>query len=274
MGASMLSTFDFSDTNSWLTLGTSIALAIAILVVGWMVSKTAERMALSGLRRRLGNEALARFAGQMIRYLVLAVAVVAALGKVGVETTSAVAMLGAAGFAVGMALQGNLSNFASGVMILFFKPFQLDDRITAAGHTGAVLDIGLFVTTLSTAFGERIILGNSAVLAGPIINLTNGGPMRGTVAVGAFYGADVAKVKEVLDQATTSVDVVLSEPAAGSALVGLGASSIDFEVQYWTEPSDYLAGQHGVRTAVYDALNAAGIDIPFSQIVVHKADAA
>jgi len=270
----LFSTFDFSDPNSWITLATSVGLAIAILVIGWMLSKTAERMALSNLRRRLGNEALARFSGQAIRYLVLAVAVIAALGKVGVETTSVVAILGAAGFAVGMALHGNLSNFASGVMILFFKPFQLDDRITAAGHTGAVVDIGLFVTTLANGFGERIILGNSAILSGPIVNLTNGGPMRGTVEVGVFYGADVAKVKEILEQAANSVEVVLAEPAAGAALVGLGASSVDFAVQYWTEPGDYMGGQHGVRTAVYDALNAAGIDIPFSQIVVHKADAA
>ncbi len=255
----------------WIPLVQGILLAIVIFVVGWIASKWARALVVGMFRRRRMDEALGRFLGSLAQYAVLAAAVIAALGAVGIETTSLVAIFASAGLAVGLALQGNLANFASGVMILIFRPFDLGDIITAGGHTGAVDDIGIFATTLVTPGNEKIIVPNAAIMGGSIVNLTTLGNRRAEIDVGVAYGADVGQVMEVLARAAASADLVLADPAPAVAFVGLGASSIDFKVLVWAKSTDWIPVQHNVRRAVYEALNEAGIDIPFNQIVVHQA---
>jgi small conductance mechanosensitive channel len=247
-------------------------LAIVIFVIGWLVSKWTNRGVQRALTRGKVDLALARFLGSIAQYTVLVAAVIAALGTVGIETTSVVAVFASAGLAVGLALQGSLSNFASGVMILFFKPFVLDDVITAAGHTGKVVDIGLFATSLNTPDNMKIIIPNSALTGGSIVNITTMGTRRGTVEVGVAYGLELEKVQAVLEKAAAKPGLVLQDPAPSVAFVGLGASSLDFAVMTWCRSADYLAMLHAVRCEVYDELNAAGIEIPFNQIVVHQAE--
>ena len=249
----------------------NIVIAIIILVAGWIVSKWVNRAVLFLLRNRKVDEALSRFLGSIAQYSVLVLTVVTALGTVGIETTSLVAVLASAGIAVGLALQGSLSNFASGVLILFFRPFNLKDRITAAGETGVVNDIGIFTTVLGTPENHKIILPNSAVLSGPIINYTEAGSRRGSIEVGVAYGSDINKVVEVLTGAADRVELVLKDPAPVVAFTCLGASSLDFAVHCHANNEDFLVMLHQVRQAVYDDLNAADIEIPFSQIVVHQA---
>lgn len=140
------------------------------MFVGWVASKWAHRLLLKVCLRRKIDEALARFAASIVRYLVLAAAVIAALGKVGIESTSFIAILGAAGLAVGFALQGSLSNFASGVLMLLIRPVDIGQRVTVAGHTGVIEEIGLFATTLSTPDNETIITPNAKITDGSIIN--------------------------------------------------------------------------------------------------------
>ncbi len=248
-----------------------MAKAIIILIVGWVISKWANRFLVGRLKKRNVDLALARFLGNILQYTVLAAAVIASLGTVGVQTTSLVAVFASAGLAIGLALQGSLGNFASGIMILFFRPFNLGDKVEAGGKTGRVQDIGLFATTLLTPDNEKIIIPNSAVTGGSIINYTSEGTLRGCVEVGVAYGADVVEVTRIMESAAKRAELVLKDPKPAIAFVGLGASSLDFKVLTWCKSADYIAMLHNVRHAVYDDLNKGGIEIPFNQIVIHKA---
>lgn len=265
--------FDWQNLDTYWPLIIKVGTALLILFIGWIASKWANRLVLKAFRARKLDEALGRFIGSMAKYAVLAAAVISALGRVGVQAASLITIFATAGLAVGLALQGSLSNFASGVMILLFRPFDIDDKVEIAGATGTVKDIGIMATTILTPDNHRIIVPNSSVLGGNIINYTVEGKIRGTVSVGVAYGSDVVKVQEILLKAAKRVGVVLDDPAPAVAFVGLGASSLDFNVMAWATPGNFLAMLAEVRTAVYDDLNAAGIDIPFNQIVVHKAEA-
>lgn len=248
------------------------ATALIIFIVGWIASKWAYRICLRVARRSQLDEALARFLAAICQYAVLAIAVIAALGKVGIQTTSLVALLGAAGLAVGLALQGNLSHFASGVMLLLFRPFTLGDRVTIGGSSGVVKDIGLFATSMNTASNERVIIPNGSITSSAIVNHTVLGTLRAGIGVGVAYGSDLPRVMEVLVEACKSVPEVLEDPAPAVVLTGFGASSIDFEVRPWATSSDFVNMQNSVRIAIFDALEAAGVEIPFDQIVVHRAE--
>jgi small conductance mechanosensitive channel len=247
------------------------ATALLIFVVGWIAAKWVYAICLRTARRNEMDEALARFLSSLAQYAVLAMAVIAALSKVGVQTTSLVTLLGAAGLAVGLALQGNLSNFAAGVMILLFRPFTLDDKVTVADKTGKVRDIGLFATTLITPGNDKIIVPNATVTADPITNHTSEGTLRGGISIGVAYGTNVQEATGVMIAACRSVPTVLNDPAPSVNFSGFGASSVDFEVRPWASSDDYLGMLHDVRIALYDKLNEAGIEIPFDQIVIHKA---
>lgn len=248
------------------------ATALIIFVVGWIASKWANALCLRAARKRGVDEALARFLSAMAQYAVLAFAVIAALSKVGVQTTSLVALLGAAGLAVGLALQGSLGHFASGVMLLLFRPFTIDDKVRVAGEDGQVKEIGLFASTLGTPSNELKIIPNGSITSDVIINYTAQGELRGGIAVGIAYGSDVQQAMKVMIDACNSVDTVLADPAPSVNFAGFGASSLDFQVRPWASTADYLGMLHNVRIALYDALNGAGIEIPFDQIVVHQAE--
>jgi small conductance mechanosensitive channel len=245
--------------------------AVLIIAVGFWGSGVAGKFAVRQSRNAKFTEALARFLGQGTRYLILSLAVITAASEVGIETTSLVALLGSAGIALGLALQGTLSHFASGVMLLIFRPFDIDDRVTVAGHTGLVEEVGLFATTLITPAHETIVIPNGSVAAASIVNHTRRGKMRGSVSVGVAYGADVAQVIDVLENAAKSVDTVLSDPGVGVGFVDLGASSLDFTVFFHVLPADFVATTGNVRKAVYDSLNDAAIDIPYQTIVIQQA---
>jgi small conductance mechanosensitive channel len=246
------------------------ATALLIFIIGWLASKWAYGICLRAARRGGLDEALARFLSSLAQYAVLAFAVIAALSKAGVQTTSLVALLGAAGLAVGLALQGSLGHFASGVMLLFFRPFTIDDKVRVAGEDGQVKEIGLFASTLGTPSNELKIVPNGSITGDVIINYTAQGELRGGINVGIAYGSDVQAAMKVMIDACRSVESVLSDPAPSVNFSGFGASSLDFEVRPWATTGDYLGMLHQVRIALYDALNAADIEIPFDQIVVHQ----
>lgn len=252
----------------------SALLAVVILVVGWTVSKWVGSAVKKACLKGKMQPELAAFLSSIARYIVLAATVISALGRVGVETTSLVAVFASAGLAIGLALQGSLANFAAGVMILFFRPFKLGDKITAAGHTGVVAEIGLFATTFDTPNVEKIIIPNSAITGGPIINITTMGVIRGTVNVGIGYGENIHDALVVIQKAAASADCVKQDPAPAVAFTNFGASSLDIAVHCHTDADDYLDMLHNVRVAIYDALNAEGIEIPFDQVVMHQAEAA
>jgi len=245
--------------------------ALVILIVGWIASKWIRRIILNVMTGRRVDEALARFLSSMVQYLVLAAAVITALGKVGVESTSFVAILGAAGLAVGFALQGSLSNFASGVMMLLFRPIDIGERVTVAGHTGKIEEIGLFATTMSTPDNETIIIPNARITDDSIVNYAKKGACRANVGIGVAYGTDIRAAMEAVVAACRNSDLVLEDPAPDVAFAGFGSSSLDLLARPWSKPDDFPAMQHNVRIAIYEELNTRGIEIPFEQIVVHRA---
>lgn len=249
------------------------AKALLIFIVGWIAAKWANSLSLGMFRKREIDDAVARFLASLVQYGVLAAAVVAALGAVGVETTSLVAILGSAALAVGLALQGSLANFAAGVMVLLFRPFTIGDVVTAAGSTGTVDEIGLFATTMITPDNHKIIIPNAQAIGGSIVNLTVLGTRRVGVDIGVAYGTEPEKVMAILIDAAKSVEGVLADPEPSAALVEFGASSVNYKVFSWAQSGDWLAVTGATRVAVYNALNEAGIEIPFDQVVMHQAAA-
>ena len=249
-------------------------LAVLIFIFGWVVSKWAQKFVLKTTKLRKFDEALGRFMASMAKYTIIAATLIASLGAVGIQTTSLVAIFASAGLAVGLALQGSLSNFASGVMILFFRPVELGDKVTIAGHTGVVEDIGIFTTTMITGDNHKIIIPNQKVTGDSIVNYTAKGIIRGCVTTGVAYGSDVAQVMDLLATAAKKAALVLQDPAPVVIFDSLGASSIDFNVFTWCESHNYRDMLHQVRTLIYEDLNAAGIEIPFNQLVVHGVPAA
>jgi small conductance mechanosensitive channel len=245
--------------------------AIVIFIVGIVLAGWIHNIVVRALTKRQLDQSLVQFLASLARWMVLAAAVIAALERVGLQTTSLVALLGSAGIAIGLALQGNLAHFASGVMILLFRPFKIGDLIEAAGKLGNVQHIGLFTTTLLTLDNETVIVPNGTATSNVVINYTISGSRRAHIDVGVAYGSKVPEVIAVLTKAVARCDLAMTKPAPVIAFVGLGASSLDFKVLAHCDPAVYASMLHQVRTAVYEELAVAGIEIPFSQIVVHQA---
>ena len=258
--------------EQYLPFAMNVLTAIVILVVGNIVAGWSQKLVITTVDKRGLDRALGGFFGQIVRWGVLAAAVISALGAVGIETTSLVAIFASAGLAIGLALQGSLSNFASGVMILIFRPFDLLDVIDAAGTVGRVQDIGLFCTTLATPDHKTHIVPNSAIMGGTIVNLSKEGRIRISIDAGVAYGSDLKQVMDVLKKAAARCEHVMEEPAPAVAFVNMGASSIDFQVHCFTSPDVVPDMQHGVRSNIYDDLTAAGIDIPYQTITLLKGD--
>ncbi len=249
---------------------TNLLVALFILALAWVVSNWAHGLIYRSLSKKV-DRAVSSFLAQIARYSLLAAGVIAALSRCGVETTSVVAIFASAGLAVGLALQGSLSNFAGGVMILVFRPFELGHVVEAGGHGGAVTEIGLFATTLVTPDARKIIVPNSAVMGGSIVNHTAQGLRCVPIEVGVAYGSDVAKVRQVCLSAAAANARVVTEPATDFIFVEMAGSSINFLLRVWVDAGDVLPVGPEVREATYEALLANEIDIPFPQVVVHKA---
>lgn len=245
--------------------------AIIIFVLGWMLAGWAHGLVAKLLRARKVDEAVVRFLASLSQWAVIAAAIITALARVGVETTSLVALLGTAGLAIGLALQGNLSHFASGVMMLLFRPISIGDIAEVAGKTGAVEEIGLFATMLVTPDNVKMTIANGAITAAPIINYTALGKPRAGIKVSVAYGSKIADVIRVLEAAAKSVPNVLAEPAPLAVFVDLADSGLAFELKVCSKPEDFIGMPHDVRRAVYEHLEQANIEVPFPQLVVRKA---
>jgi len=260
-----------SDTwiLAWETIGQPVALAIVLIVAVLVIAGWIRGMTTKACRKANVEETLARFLGNMLRYLALFAGGIAILGTLGVETTSFAAVLAAAGFAIGMAMSGMLGNVAAGVMLLFFRPFKVGDVANAGGTTGKVVEIGLFTTTFDTPDNRRIIVPNGSIFGGTIENVSHHDTRRVAVAVGTDYGADIDKTREVLVAAAKACKDVLQDPEPAAILTGLGGSSIDWSVRVWVNAEDFWAVSDQLTRDVKYALDNADIGIPFPQMDVH-----
>ncbi len=242
---------------------------VVVLVIGRWVAGRLGAWTTRTLERRKLDATLARFFGTLLRSFVLVVAILGALGMVGIETASVAAVLAAAGFAVGMALQGSLSNFAAGVLLVIFRPFRAGDVVEVAGQVGKVERIDLFVTVLDTPDNRRIYLGNGSVFGATIVNYTQNELRRVDVPVGVDYGASIQTTREALQRAIERVEVRSKEAEHQVFLSGLGASSVDWQVRVWCRAEDYFTCLEQTVQATKESLDEAGIGIPFPQLDVH-----
>lgn len=246
-----------------------IAIAVVIFYVGRMIAKWLSGVTEKMMRKKDVDVALQHFVSALVYYAILVFSVIAALGQLGIQTASFVAVIGAAGLAVGLALQGSLSNFAAGVLILIFKPFKVGDFIEAAGESGAVEKIMIFTTELRTPDNKTVIIPNSAVTGGSITNYSANDTRRVDLVMGISYSDDIDKAKSVLDEVVKADERVLADPAPTIAVVELADSSVNFVVRPWVKTSDYWGVYFGLTEAVKKRFDAEGISIPFPQQDVH-----
>lgn len=205
----------------------------------------------------------------MTRALLLLAAILGILGMFGVETTSFAAVIGAAGLAIGLAFQGTLGSFSSGVLLLTFRPFNVGDYVEVGGTAGTVEEIELFTTVLITVDNKKVIVPNSAVTGNTITNYTALDKRRVDVSVGTEYGADLDETRKVLEGVVAGIEQKLEEPDSMVYLAELGASSIDWQLRVWVKTADYWAVRQIIVRDTKKALDAAGIGIPFPQMDVH-----
>jgi len=243
--------------------------ALVMLIVAFIVAGWVKRLTFKALSKANVEMTLTKFFANFARYVVLIVAVVAILGRFGIETASFAAILAAAGFAVGLAFQGTLSNFSAGVMLLVFRPFKVGDLVQVNGITGVIEEIELFTTQMNTPDNRRMIVPNGSVFGSSIENMTFHEKRRVDVSVGTDYSADLKKTRAVLMAAAESVEGRLKDEPCEAYLVGLGGSSIDWEARLWCNSDDYLAMKDALTEAVKYKLDEAGIGIPFPQMDVH-----
>jgi small conductance mechanosensitive channel len=213
------------------------------------------------------------FFQQATHYSLLAIVVVAVLQLFGVETTSLVAVIGAAGLAVGLALQGTLSSFAAGVMLLVMRPFKIGDAISVSGSTGVVAEVTLFVTTLNTFDNVQIMLPNSAVYGSTITNFSANEQRRIDLVIGISYGDDIGQAIESIHSILRADDRVLQEPAPAVAVTELADSSVNIMVRPWVDSSNYGAVRGDLTRALKEGLEEAGISFPFPQQDLHLVSA-
>jgi small conductance mechanosensitive channel len=252
-----------------ITYGLSLITAILVLVIGlWIINVVVKRTE-KVMQKRDVNVSIRGFLKSLISILLKLMLLISIAKMVGIETTSFIAVLGAAGLAVGLALQGTLANFAGGVMILLFKPFKVGDLIESQGHFGKVKEIHIFVTILLTPENKTVILPNASVSSGDIVNYTTEGVIRVDMVFGISYDSNIKQAKEVLMNIIENHPNVLKDPAPFVGVKELGNSSVNLAVRPYSIPADYWKVYFDVYEAGKIALDEAGITIPFPQMDVH-----
>ncbi len=252
-----------------LTYGPKILLAIIVLFVGLWIINRFTRVMRKMMNTRNVNVSLIGFVASFSNIGLKALLLISVGGMIGIQTTSFIAILGAAGLAIGLALQGTLSNFAGGVMILIFKPYNVGDLIQAQGHLGVVKEIHIFVTILLSPEKKTIIIPNGAISNGDITNFTTEGEIRVDLTFGISYESNIKKAKEVLLKVMESHPKVLKEPAPFVGVSELADSSVNLAVRPHAKPEDYWTVYFDIYENGKIALDEAGITIPFPQMDVH-----
>src|SRR5690606_11450131 len=267
------------DIKKWTEMGLELAANYGVKIIGaiiiWIVGSWIIKKMLSGTRKVMTkqnyDESLQKFLLNLLGWALRVLLVLAILAKLGVETTSFAAILAAAGLAVGMALQGSLGNCAGGVLLMIFKPIKIGDLIEAQGEMGVVKEIEIFTTKLIGLSNKEIIIPNGALSNGNIINYTTQGTRRVDLVFGVGYDSDIKKTKDVLLNVLLSHPKILKEPTPTVNVLALADSSINFAVRPWCSTDDYWDVYFDITEQVKEALDAAGIEIPYPhQVEIQK----
>lgn len=254
--------------------GLRVVGALVLLVLGWIASRAVRAWMHTALERSRLDNTLVPFVSKLVYYALLAFVLVAVLNLFGIQTASFIAVLGAAGLAVGLALQGTLSNFAAGVMLLLFRPFKTGDIVEAGGSTGKVAEIGIFATTLNSPDNVRIVVPNSSIYGQTVKNFTANDTRRNDLVVGIAYEDDIGTAIETMRAVLASEPRVLADPEPVVAVSELGDSSVNLVVRPWCQKDDYWPLRFDLTRRLKEELEAAGCSIPFPQTDVHLHQAA
>jgi len=249
--------------------GLKIIGALLIFVIGKWAAKRIQNIVVKLLQKNKVDETLVSFIESIVYIMLMIVVILAAISTLGVETTSFVAILGAAGLAVGLALQGTLGNVGSGVLLISFRPFKMGDFVTVGGETGTVAGISIFATTLHTLDNKVVIVPNSAVSGGNITNFSDRETRRIDLTFGIGYGDDLRKAKSILEDIMKEDARILDEPAPFVGVSELGDSSVNFVFRPWVKSADYWDVYFDMHEKVKLTFDEKGISIPFPQMDVH-----
>lgn len=252
-----------------MTYGLKALAAIVIFFIGKYLSGVAKRLTDKVLTSRNVDQTVVSFVANLAWALVFVFTVIATLGQVGVQTASLVAVIGAAGLAVGLALQGSLSNFAAGLLMVLFRPCRVGDFVEAAGVAGVIDEITIFSTKIRTGDNKMIVAPNSAIMNGTITNYSALEKRRIDLVIGVSYNADIAQTKQVLASVLDNNAFVLKDPAYTIGLSELADSSINFVVRPWVNTGDYWPARFEILEQIKNALDAANIEIPYPQMDLH-----
>lgn len=252
-----------------LSYAVNIVAAIAIVIIGMIVARIVSNTVNRLMLARKIDATVADFLSALVRYGIIAFTLIAALGRVGVQTASVIAVLGAAGLAVGLALQGSLSNLAAGVLLVMFRPFRAGEYVDLGGVAGTVLNVQIFSTTMRTVDGKIVVIPNGKIIAGNIINFSREPVRRNEFIIGVAYDSDIDLVKKILTDIIQSEDRILKDREMTVRLNELGASSINFVVRVWSNSSDLQSVYWDVLERIKREFDANGISFPYPQMDVN-----
>ncbi|HBB6722287.1 small-conductance mechanosensitive channel MscS [Citrobacter freundii] len=252
-----------------LSYAVNIVAAIAIVIIGMIVARIVSNTVNRLMLARKIDATVADFLSALVRYGIIAFTLIAALGRVGVQTASVIAVLGAAGLAVGLALQGSLSNLAAGVLLVMFRPFRAGEYVDLGGVAGTVLNVQIFSTTMRTVDGKSVVIPNGKIIAGNIINFSREPVRRNEFIIGVAYDSDIDQVKKILTDIIQSEDRILKDREMTVRLNELGASSINFVVRVWSNSSDLQSVYWDVLERIKREFDANGISFPYPQMDVN-----
>ncbi len=249
--------------------GMKIIAAVVIFVVGLWISKIIKNCFVKTLQKKEVDPTLVGFFASMLHGGLVIFVVISAISKLGVQTTSFVAVIGAAGLAVGLALQGSLSNFAAGILLILFKPFKVGDFVKAGGEAGVIVEVGILTTEMKTPDNVQIIIPNATIMGSAITNVSGHPTRRIDMTLGVGYGDDLNKAKQIMEGLLSADERVLKDPVVTIAVANLGDSSVEFVVRPWVNSGDYWAVKSDFIKAVKEKFDAEGISIPYPQRDVH-----
>ena len=252
-----------------LSYAVNIVAAIAIVIIGMIVARIVSNTVNRLMLARKIDATVADFLSALVRYGIIAFTLIAALGRVGVQTASVIAVLGAAGLAVGLALQGSLSNLAAGVLLVMFRPFRAGEYVDLGGVAGTVLNVQIFSTTMRTVDGKIVVIPNGKIIAGNIINFSREPVRRNEFIIGVAYDSDIDQVKKILTDIIQSEDRILKDREMTVRLNELGASSINFVVRVWSNSSDLQSVYWDVLERIKREFDANGISFQYPQMDVN-----
>ena len=254
-------------------LGWTIIKAILVFVIGRFIIRMINKLVRRILTKRDFDPSVKTFVGSLVNVTLMILLIISVVGALGVQTTSFAALLASAGVTIGMALSGNLSNFAGGLIILLFKPYKVGDYIESQGVGGTVKEIQIFHTILLTADNKNIYIPNGSLSSGVVTNIGREPTRRVEWTFGVDYGSDYEQVKRVIESVLAQDARILNDPAPFIALSALADSSVNVVVRAWVKSPDYWGVFFDTNKAIYATFNAEGIGFPFPQLTVHQAKA-